>query len=60
MKSAGLLTAGMVFGYAVFLLWAALGSQPDDNKCVFHRSGGQDQVIKASEKICHFSAPHPG
>jgi hypothetical protein len=48
MRSAGLLTAGMMFGYAVFLLWAALGSQPDDYKCVFHRSGSQEEVIKAS------------
>ena len=45
-RSAGLLTAGMVFGYGVWLLWAAVGSEPDDYKCVAHRQGGQTEVIK--------------
>ncbi|KAK9811743.1 hypothetical protein WJX72_009404 [[Myrmecia] bisecta] len=38
MESAGLLTAGMVFAYATFLLWSALTSEPLDARCVY--SGG--------------------
>ena len=45
MRSAGLLTAGMVFGYAVFLLWSALSSEPDDYSCVFQH-GGQQETVK--------------
>lgn len=46
MRSAGLLTAGMVFGYAAFLLWSALSSEPDDYSCVFTRHAGQEEVVK--------------
>ena len=37
----------MVFGYAVYLLWAALSSEPDDYSCVFQKDGGQQETIKA-------------
>lgn len=46
MRSAGLMTAGMVFAYATFLLWSALSSEPDDYGCIFHRNKGQQQVMK--------------
>ena len=35
-----------MFGYAAFLLWSALSSEPDDYGCVFKRHGGQDEVVK--------------
>ncbi len=41
-----MLTAGMVFGYAAFLLWSALSSEPEDYGCVFKRHGGQEEVVK--------------
>ena len=35
-----------MFGYAAFLLWSALSSEPDDYSCVFKRRGSQEGVVK--------------
>ena len=38
LETAGLLTSGVVFLYCAWLVWSALGSEPEDAKCTYEGS----------------------
>lgn len=39
-ETAGLLTSGVVFLYCAWLVWSALGSEPDTARCVYMGAKG--------------------